>query len=126
MTKRVILSVPENLTFDQLTDIQQSAISVVFGQYVNPMPGTKAYNGYQVVDALTSDNFDPALMPEYDLDWQILAIWHDKEVIQAIDEDEFNNYLPDDVEYDANGNILSTTPPTFHFPHNWAGWPEIV
>lgn len=146
MTKRVILAIPEGLTFDQLSGTQKNAISIVFRQYVNPMPGTVSYDGKQIVDALTIDGFNPLLMAEYDLaDWEILGLYvyqrgvatytneegveeqtiiNGVATIQVLDETEFLNFLPDIVEYDEAGNVVSTIAPTFHMPHKWAGLPE--
>lgn len=145
MTKRVILAIPEGLTFEQLSEKQQEAINIVFGQYVNPMPGTITYNGKQLVDALTVDGFNPLLMAEYDIDWDILGLYvyqrgvstyaneegieeqtiiNGVATIQALDETEFLNFLPDVVEYDDAGDVVSTTAPVFHMPHKWAGMPE--
>jgi len=129
MTKRVILKIPEGLTFDMLSELQQEAINVVFGQYVNPMPCTIPNDGKQLVDALCIDGFDPALMPQYNIDWEIVAIWQKSptnkpEFIQAIDEEDFVNFIPDIAEYDEEGNVISTSPPVFKIPHVWCGWEE--
>ena len=122
MTKRVILKVPEGLEFTDLTEEQQTAIRNIFGQYVNPMPGTIAADGWQIVDALTNDSFDPALTVTFFPDWDILALWgSDKEILVPMDWDAFLPHLPDTHTYDDEGNILTTTPATPHLPHGWAG-----
>ncbi len=113
--KRVLLLVPEGLTFDMLSPEQQEAINSVLGQYVNPMTSTIPANGMQIVDAVTADNFDPATMPDYGIDWPILSItqWdglaEDVTVIQELDTETYKNYMPD-------GTV------TEH--HRWAGWPS--
>lgn len=128
--KRVILSVPEGLTFDALLPEQQTAISAVFGQHVNPMPGTQAAGGRQIVDAVTSDKFDPAAIAELALPFDVLALWQwDGDVlttVQALAEASWMPYLPDTQIIDAEGVPTGTVPPVFHLPHQWAGWPAGV
>lgn len=124
MTKRVILTVPEGLTFDQLTEQQQAAVQQVFGQHVNPMPSTKPFEGRQVVDAITIDEFDPSLMAAYGItDWEVLAMWEWDYAnapieIEQLDEENFRNYLHN---FDDEGNELPGLAP-FRIPHKWSGW----
>lgn len=131
MTKRVILLVPEDLAFEDLSETQQEAINIVFDKYVGFMPGTIAYEGYQVVDVLCSDGFDPELMSDYGIEWEIIGMWqrdslsNELETLVELDEEAWLNYLPDIVEYAEEGEIISTSPPVFQIPHSFSEWPEI-
>lgn len=121
--KQVILRVPEALEFDMLTEEQQGAIRSVFGQFVF-MPGTIPANGYKLVDALTADNFNPAVMSDFGLDWPLLFLgrWDGvpgsdwDEIIIPLDADDFINFLPEPAE----------GPKVLHIPHGWAGWPPVL
>jgi len=128
--KRVFLLVPEGLTFDDLSEKQQEAIQAVFGEFCTIMPGTIPYKGKQVVDAIILNDFDPKLMKDYEIDWEIIGLWEKKEdsmwPLVEFDKEAFMNYLPDVEELDEEGKVIGTKPPVFHIPHNWAGWPEIV
>lgn len=124
--KRVILTVPQGLTFDMLTEEQQHAIKLVVGRYVNPMPGSVPFAGQQLVDALTADNFDPTTMGAYGISWPVLytAAWDGEspEVykLHPLDITEYRNYMPDvlDAEGNPTGEKLVTE------CHRWAGWPD--
>lgn len=118
--KRLLLKVPEALQFEDLTEEQQAAIQAVFGQWVMPMPGTKAFGGFKIVDAITLDTFDSVALVELALPFEILALWGEGSI--DLDETEFLKFLQDQIEYDEEGGILNTTPPVFHIPHTWAGW----
>lgn len=113
--KRVILTVPQGLTFDMLNQEQQYAINLVFGRYVNPMPGSISHAGKQLVDALTKDNFDPTTMADYGIDWTILCIaqWDGEAdevtIIQPLAVNEYRNYMP--------ANTVTEC-------HRWSGWPD--
>ena len=115
--KRVLLLVPEGLTFDMLSPEQQEAINSVFGQYANPMPATIPANGMQIVDAVTADNFDPLVMPEYGIDWPVIGLfqWDGKAeettVIQELDTETYAEHMPDGVVTEC---------------HRWAGWPYCI
>lgn len=125
MTLNVYLLIPEGTTFDNLTEEQQAAIQSVFGQYVMPMPGTKAHDGTVVCDALAHDSFDPTLMPGLGLWWDIIGMWRDDgTVVVPLDETKFLERLADKVTYDIDGNVISTESPTLHQPHQWSGWPK--
>lgn len=119
MTYRVIILVPEGLTFEQLTAEQQAACNTVFGQYVNPMPSTIPFNGKQVLDGLAADNFDPSTLGPLGLPFEIIGLYHDasETPIIPLDEAIFMNYLPDKTDEEGNpiGKIM-------HVPHSWAGW----
>ena len=123
MTYRTIILVPEGLTFEQLTEEQQAACNSVIGQYVTPMPSTVPYNGKQVLDGLAADNFDPTTIGTLGLPFEIIGLYHDasETPIIPLDETVFMNYLPDTI--DEQGNTVS---PTFHVPHSWAGWGDII
>lgn len=143
--KRLILTSPTGLTLDQLTPEQQSAIQSVFAQYILPMPGTISYGtdsytittadpdstteaplpdiievftGLSILDAVTSDNFNPESIITLQLPFTVMGMWQwegnaDSPLVelQALDP-SFINYLP-------IGSIL-------HIPNNWAGWPEVI
>jgi hypothetical protein len=130
--KRVLLLIPEGLTFDMLSIEQQAAINSVFGQYANPMPSTIPANRMQIVDAVTADNFDPAVMPQYGIDWPVIGLfqWDGKSpeitTLQELKLDVYIQHLPNDVTYDENGKEVSSTPTTVHEAHTWAGWPNCI
>ena len=73
--KLVYLLIPEDLTKDDLTADQATAIKMVLGEYHTLMPGTQAVDGKQVCTAITVDGFDPDLMSDYGIDWEILGLW---------------------------------------------------
>lgn len=124
--KRVILAIPEGLSFEQLSPEQQAAINGVFGQFVNPMPGTQAANGKQIVDAVTADNFDPQAITDLGLPFELLAYqqWDGGELTHLVplDEAAWLAYLPDMQTLNDEGNVVGTVPAQFHVPHQWAGW----
>jgi hypothetical protein len=126
MNYRLILQVPEGLTFDMLTQDQQEAIASVFGQYVMPMPGTQPAVGMKVVDAVTAPNFNPANMAQHGLSWPILGMWSsDGNAVIPLDEAKFLAHLPPVQAYDNDGNPAGeAAPATMHEPHSWAGWQE--
>lgn len=109
--KRVILSVPSDLDWDDLTEEQQAAISGVFGQYVMPIPGTIEYAEQKIIDAVTIDSFDPANIPVLGLPFEVLGLWqwdgNNMTTLEALHE-EFFNFVS------SNTNAI---------PHAWAGWP---
>lgn len=115
--KRVLLLVPEGLTFDMLSEEQQAAINSVFGQYANPMPATIPANGMQIVDAVTADNFDPDVMPQYGIDWPVIGLfqWDGKAeeitTVQVLDTETYGKHMPDGVAAEC---------------HRWAGWPDCI
>ncbi len=129
--KRLILTCPTGLTLDQLTQEQQAAIQSVFAQFTLPMSGTKEFNGNVILDAITNDNFDPAVLVPLGLPFTILGMWQWSGRGDVLTElqalaPEFINYLPDVSTYDDVGNVLTTTAPTLHIPQCWCGWPEVV
>lgn len=110
--KRVIMSAPSALDWDDLTDDQQTAISGVFGEYVMPMPGTIEYSGRKIIDAVTLDSFDPANIPILGLPFEILGLWQwdgvTLKVLEALHHEAFYNYVESGIRV---------------IPHSWAGWP---
>lgn len=127
--KRALFLIDEGLTLDDLEDYQRDAIASVFAQFVNPMPGTVAYDGRQVVDGITGDNFDPQVMEGLGLYWECVGLWQwdgEGELVNLVpfDGPQFLNYLAPTTVYDEEGNVVDTEPPTLHLPHRWAGWPE--
>lgn len=110
--KRVIMTAPESLEWDDLTNEQQAAITGVLGQWVMPMPGTVAHDGRKIIDALTTDAFDPANIQLLKLPFVVLGILqYDGEIttnIHPLDE-AFYAYLEN--------------PENPHIPHAWSGWP---
>lgn len=132
--KRIILTCPSGLTFDQLTQEQQDAVNSVFAQYVMPIPGTKEFNGKILIDAVTGDNFDPATIQPLGLPFEVIANYQwdgvsttYNEIITALDSNLFLSYLEDIKEYDSEGNLVSSTAPTVAFePHRFGGWPAII
>lgn len=125
MTLNVYLLIPEDTTFDTLTEEQQQGINDVFGQYRMPMSGTKAHDGTVVCDAICDDTFNPEAMQPLGLDWEIIGMWNRSgETLVPLDEAKFLAHLQDKVTYDMDGNVVSTEPPTLHQPHVWSGWPR--
>ena len=157
--KRLILTSPNGLTIDQLTAEQQAAIQSVFAQYVLPMPGTittgdsiynitrpdpesteevplpdvtTTFTGTCILDAVTNDNFDPAVIEPLGLPFVLLGMWQwtgnagDALVNLLPLSPEFINYLPNINSYDEEGIITSTNPPILSIPHNWCGWADVV
>ena len=148
--KRLILTSPTGLTFDQLTP----GISSVFAQYIMPMPGTinygtetyttttpdpesttetplpdiiEVYTGLSILDATTTDNFTVETITALGLPFTVMGMWEwpgnaDDVLVelQALDP-SFINYLPDTTDEDGN-----PVPPVLHIPNNWAGWPDVV
>jgi|GEM_PF-3514288 len=130
--KLVYLLIPEGLTEANLTEDQATAVKMVLGEWETLMPRTKPYNGKQVCAAITVDGFDPALMADYGIDWEIIAMWQWSGIngepatdIVTLDKERFTNYLPDTVEYDNEMNVIATHPPEFHIPHYFGGWTEL-
>jgi len=131
--KRAIIRVPEGVRFDSLTAEQQAAIRDVFAEFALPVPGTIAANGYELVDGLTRDNFDPAVMPGLGMDWPVVGLWQwngDKgsamDVLVPLDEAVLLSHLAPRREYDEDGELVTTHPPVLHEPFTWFGWPPIL
>lgn len=130
--KRVIFLVPKNLTFAQLTTVQQQAIYAVFGQYVMPVPDTIAVDGTILVDALVSDDFNPDKMIALGLDWEIVSLWQwdgvgsQTELMVADLTVLTTRQLPMADNYNEYGDVISTRPAKLSEFHCWSGWPEIT
>jgi len=116
MSYRVLMLVPEGLTFEALTPEQQAAISSVFGQYVLPMYGTVPAAGKVVCDAVAGDNFDPGAIGSLGLPFELIGMWKDDGTIALpLNEAEFMARLPEPEE---GVKVL-------HEPHRWSGWPKL-
>lgn len=127
MTNRILLLVPQGLTFDMLTEEQQTAINGVFGQYVLPMPSTIPHDGKVVLDGLAADNFDASHIPLLGLPFEVIAQWKDDgEVVIPLNEAVFLEHLPPSYTYDEEGNVIDTVPATLCEPHSWAGWNKVI
>lgn len=112
MTLNVYLLIPENTDFEDLTEAQQQGIRDIFGQYVMPMPGTQAYDGTVICDAICDDTFNPEAMSPLGLTWEIIGMWReDGTNIVPLNQTKFTERL------------LSESP-TLHQPHQWSGWPR--
>ncbi len=128
--KRVILRVPAGLRFADLPEEQQAAIQTVFAQFVLPVPGTIEADGYELVDGLTGDNFDPEVMPGLGMDWPVLGLWQwdgagDLVALQSLADELFLRHLPPENLL-SEDEVIETQPPTLHEPHRWAGWPLLL
>lgn len=130
--KHAIFSVPATTSLDTLTPEQRAAILSVDSQFVLPMPGTVVHEGQALVDGLTSDAFDPTVMPSLGLDWTCLylAQWDGQSEtatdIVPLDIAALAPFLAPIVTYDDEGNVLGSEPAPLSLPHHWAGWPEGV
>jgi hypothetical protein len=131
--KRVIISTPEQITLEALTQEQQAAIHSVFTQYVQPMPGTTAANGNILIDAVTGDNFDPTVIPGLGLPFTVIGLWQwdglnpNLTVEVALNEITLLSHLPSVKTYDfETGVALTETPAVLHEPHRFGGWPSIL
>ena len=150
--KRLILTSPTGLTFDQLTPEQQAGISSVFAQYIMPMPGTisygtetyttttpdpesttevplpeiiEVYTGLSILDATTTVAVE--VIAALGLPFTVMGMWEwsgnaDDALI------ELQELNPSFINYlpdttDEDGNPV---PPVLHIPNNWAGWAEVT
>lgn len=126
--KRAILRLPEDTRFESLTEEQQAAIQSVFAQFVLPMPGTVPADGWELVDGVAQDNFDPTVMPDLGMDWPIVGLWQwdgvgDLVTLVPLNGEIMLQHLPDTHDYDDEGNVIATYAPTLHIPSQWSGWP---
>lgn len=129
--KRAIIRVPEGVRYESLTPTQQEAIDSVFAQFVLPVPGTQAADGFELVDGLARDNFDPSVMPGLGMDWPIIALcdWQvgqEPAMVIPLDGAIYLSHLEPTVVRDEDGNIIETIPPTLREVHRWAGWPALI
>ena len=152
--KRLILTSPTGLTFDQLTAEQQAGISSVFAQYIMPMPGTisygtetyttttpdpesteevplpdiiEVYTGLSILDATTTDNFTIEAITALGLPFTVMGMW---EWSGNADDAlvELQALDPSFINYlpDTTDEDGNPIPPVLHVPNNWAGWPEVI
>jgi hypothetical protein len=152
--KRLILTSPTGLTFDQLTPEQQAGISSVFAQYIMPMPGTisygtetytittpdpesttdaplpdiiTVYTGLSILDATTTDNFTVEAITALDLPFTVMGMWQ----WEGNAESSLIELEPLDLSFinylpDTTDEDGDPVPPVLHIPNNWAGWPEVI
>ena len=152
--KRLILTSPTGLTFDQLTAEQQAGISSVFAQYIMPMPGTisygtetyttttpdpesteevplpdiiEVYTGLSILDATTTDNFTIEAITALGLPFTVMGMW---EWSGNADDAlvELQALDPSFINYlpDTTDEDGNPVPPVLHIPNNWAGWAEVI
>ena len=152
--KRLILTSPTGLTFDQLTPEQQAGISSVFAQYIMPMPGTisygtetytittpdpestaevplpdiiEVYTGLSILDATTTDNFTVESITALGLPFTVMGMWEwSGSANDALVE--LQALDPSFINYlpDTADAEGNPVPPVLHIPNNWAGWPEVI
>ena len=152
--KRLILTNPTGLTFDQLTPEQQAGISSVFAQYILPMPGTisygteiyttttpdpestaevplpdiiEVYTGLSILDATTTDNFTVESITALGLPFTVMGMWEwSGSANDALVE--LQALDPSFINYlpDTTDEDGNPVPPVLHIPNNWAGWPEVT
>ena len=152
--KRLILTSPTGLTFDQLTPEQQAGISSVFAQYIMPMPGTisygtetytittpdpesttevplpdiiEVYTGLSILDATTTDNFTVEAITALGLPFAVMGMWEwSGNANDALIE--LQALDPSFINYlpDTTDEDGNPVPPVLHIPNNWAGWPEVI
>ena len=152
--KRLILTSPTGLTFDQLTPEQQACISSVFAQYIMPMPGTisygtetyttttpdpesttevplpdiiEVYTGLSILDATTTDNFTVEAITALGLPFTVMGMWEwSGSANDALVE--LQALDPSFINYlpDTTDEDGNPVPPVLHIPNNWAGWPEVI
>jgi hypothetical protein len=152
--KRLILTSPTGLTFDQLTPEQQAGISSVFAQYILPMPGTisygtetyttttpdhestelvplpdiiEVYTGLSILDATTTDNFTVEAITTLGLPFTVMGMWQwEGNVDDALVE--LQALDPSFINYlpDTTDEDGNLVPPVLHIPNNWAGWAEVI
>jgi hypothetical protein len=152
--KRLILTSPTGLTFDQLTAEQQAGISSVFAQYIMPMPGTisygtetyttttpdpesttevplpdiiEVYTGLSILDATTTDNFTVEAITALGLPFTVMGMWEwSGSANDALIE--LQTLDPSFINYlpDTTDEDGNPVPPVLHIPNNWAGWPEVI
>jgi hypothetical protein len=129
---RLICLIPEGIRPNNLSTEQQEGLKAVLTQYTLPMPGTIAANGFEVVDGVVQDNFDPQAITDLGLPLTVLGMWQwtgrpgaSLAIVQPLDAEAFLPHLPDEHEYDEAGNVTATHPATLHIPHNWSGWPSV-
>jgi hypothetical protein len=152
--KRLILTSPTRLTFDQLTPEQQAGISSVFAQYIMPMPGTisygtetytittpdpesttdaplpdiiTVYTGLSILDATTTDNFTVEAITALGLPFTVMGMWQ-WEGNSDNPLVELEPLDPSFIDYlpDTTDEEGNPVPPVLHIPNNWAGWPEVI
>ena len=125
--KRCIMTAPEAVEWDDLTDEQQAEISGIFSQWVMPMPGTVSSGGLKIIDAVMSNTFDPAKITELALPLTIIGLWQwdGGEVAELITlASSFWDYLAPIMILDDEEVVIGTEPAPHSIPHGWSGWPD--
>lgn len=127
--KRLIVTAPASIAFDQLNTDQVLGLQAVMANYVQPMPGTKPHDDQIIIDCVMKDNFDPQAITDLELPFIIIGYWSWDGSSAPVEIEPlapgFINFLPDRVTHDEQGDVVSTLPPVFHLPHAWAGWPTL-
>jgi len=106
--KQFILKIPENTSFDNLSDEVQVAIQVVSGQFPKGVVvGSEAVSGYEI--KLVLANATTALLESQfsalSLDWEVLA-----EEGEVITQDAILDFMSDIPAFDEDGEIIGSTP----------------
>tara|TARA_R100000544_G_scaffold20565_1_gene10006 strand:- start:16660 stop:17085 length:426 start_codon:yes stop_codon:yes gene_type:complete len=121
-----IIKVPENETFDELSDQVKEVVNHLRGQYASGlMAGTKAVDGYKLKlvmlnadldffkDFLTDgypmfdDESGEEVIVDLGLDWEILASEG-----EPIKQDKILPFMLDKLEFDDEGEIVDYNPVT--------------
>lgn len=130
--KRVIIRAPAGFGQASLTAPQAAAIRGVMGQWVMPMPGTMSAAGYQLIDAVCLDSFNPDNIAALELPFDLVGLWQwsghtpDATEIMPLDEATLLAHLPPTPVRDEAGEVIGSTPAVLHEPHRWAGWPAVL
>ena len=123
--KNILIKVPESTKLKDLPENIVQAIQSVNGQFAVvglPVAGEK------LLDCITSDAFDAALM--LPPGWVLMGEWQWDGVVVSLIEltplnADFINFMPDELVKDQEGNILYQGRPTAPYEvHKWAGWPD--
>lgn len=125
--KRIIVRKPVAFTPESLSPEQQDGIARVFTQWLI-MPGTIAHDGYDLIDGVVGDNFEVSALDDLGLPFEIVGLWQwdgvgDLVTLVPLNGEIMLQHLPDTHDYDDEGNVIATYPPTLHLPANWSGWP---
>lgn len=111
----IILNVPENATWDSLTEDQQAVIRAAQGQWPEErMPFTRVYEGRKLVTLHVESTLPEieGFILQNKLDWTVEAAKDQAGTIKGYDPKRILPFIPDIVTYDENGNEVSRTRPT--------------
>ena len=114
--QRIIASFPESM------DINDLHLKGCGSFDITLMAGTIAFNQRVIVDIYFPEKIAGDLTPLV-----ILGAWDlDVDKMQLLEliplDPAFLQYLPDEIVFDSDGNIVSITPPVLHIPVLWFGW----